>query len=60
MESTTTSDLAIIILAQEKSNAVEGVDYAKPWFGDESDIVGQEFMLTGWGYSGEISEDHYA
>jgi secreted trypsin-like serine protease len=41
MRSTINNDLAIIILDREKPNAVEGVDYYTPWYGSQSDLVGQ-------------------
>ena len=47
--------MAIIVLDEDKPNAVEGVDYISPWYGSESDLVGKEFMLTGWGLAGEES-----
>ena len=54
-ESLSLRNTAIIVLDEEKPNAVEGVDYISPWYGSESDLVGKEFMLTGWGLAGEES-----
>ena len=34
-------DIAIIILEDEKPDAVEGVDYIPLWYGDKSTIEGQ-------------------
>ena len=34
-------DFAILILENEKPNAVEGVDYISLWYGQESFIEGQ-------------------
>ena len=53
--STINNDLAIIILDRDRPNAELGVEYIEPWFGSQSDLVGQVFELTGWGLSGEES-----
>ena len=34
-------DIAIIILEEERPNAVEGVDYIPLWYGDKSTIEGE-------------------
>lgn len=46
----------MLILEDEKPNAVEGVDYIRVWDDEkDGDITGKEFALMGWGLSGPVS-----
>ena len=55
---TYTHDIAIMILDRPIPNAVEGRHYVKTWdvetMGSE---VGKQFIVAGWGASGEIRDD---
>ena len=49
-------DLAMLILEDEKPNAVRGVDYIDVWDDEaDGDITGEIFALMGWGLSGPVS-----
>ena len=55
--------MALLILAEEKTDAVEGTDYIRIWDddsdedGDICDCEVDEFALMGWGYAGSVEGD---
>ena len=52
------ADIAILVLDEPIEDAVEGIDYVNIWNADDMDSVeGREFVLAGWGLSGEVKED---
>lgn len=52
------ADIAIMVLDRPISGAMEGVDYVPIWNAQEmGDVVGREFILAGWGASGEVNEE---
>lgn len=49
--------MALLILENEKPNAVRGVDYIDIWDDAvDGDINGREFALMGWGRSGDVRD----
>ena len=52
------ADIAIMVLDRAIPNAVRGQHYVDIWnAATMGDVVGKEFILAGWGASGEIRED---
>ena len=62
---TWSADIALMIFEEPIEDAVEGVDYIHIWDAEEmGDVAGKQFILAGWGASGEVQEygmdeDHY-
>jgi secreted trypsin-like serine protease len=52
------ADIAIMVLDRPVENAVQGVNYIKTWDAEEmGDVAGREFILAGWGASGEVNDE---
>ena len=52
------ADIAIMILDRPIPNAIKGVHYVDPWNAEDmGDVIGREFILAGWGQSGEVRPD---
>ena len=62
---TWSADIALMIFEEPIENAEEGVDYIHVWDAEEmGDVANRQFILAGWGASGEVQEygmdeDHY-
>jgi V8-like Glu-specific endopeptidase len=53
------NDIAILVLDRDITpnggSPIEGTHYVKPWVTeDDGSIVGEKFILAGWGWSGEV------
>ena len=52
------ADIAIMVLDRPIEDAEEGKHYVKTWdAASMGDVAGKEFILAGWGASGEIMEN---
>ena len=52
------ADIAMFILDRPIPDAVKGVHYVETWNAENmGDVVDKEFILAGWGISGEVRED---
>ena len=52
------ADIAIMVLDRPIPNAVLGEDYVNIWNAETMEsVAGRDFILAGWGSSGELRED---